>query len=98
MRPTPTPVRMAAPAAAPAPAATAPPRLRPRSASAPIVASTVWHPDSERRRAVVELGPGERREVREGETIGSYLVLAIGPAGVVFRRDGDDVTRRVGER
>jgi hypothetical protein len=82
-RPPPKPRRVA-----PAPRAT-PPR----------VASTVWHPDGERRRAMVQVdgASGRAREVREGETVGSYLVLAIGPTGVVFRRDGADVTRRVGQ-
>jgi len=83
---------------------TPPPPKPPRAAPAlrstpPRVASTVWHPDGERRRAMVQVdgASGAAREVREGETVGSYLVLAIGPTGVVFRRDGADVTRRVGQ-
>lgn len=97
-RPAPAKV-VAAPARRPEPRPTPRAAVRPpsASASAPRVASTVWHPDSDRRRAVVEVA-GASREVREGETVGAYLVLAIGPTGVVFRRDGNDVTRRVGQR
>jgi len=62
------------------------------------VAGTVWHPDPGRRTAEIELaGRGEPLTLREGDAVGSLVVKAIEPSGVVFRMGEVEVRRRVGE-
>lgn len=84
----PPPPPKAAPAPKPAPAAL-PPTLR--------VEKTVWHPLAERRVAVVRTGEGdETLRLHEGERVAGYEVGEIKPSGVVFRRDGEELERKVG--
>jgi hypothetical protein len=66
-------------------------------ASEVVVTRTIWHPNAERRVALV-LGAGDSqaREVHEGESVGSLQVLRIEPSDVVFLRDGVEVRQRVG--
>ncbi len=59
---------------------------------------TVWHPQSERRIAVIELLPSkEVLNLSEGDTIGMLTVKQIMPSNVVFLHGSVEVTRRVGE-
>lgn len=62
------------------------------------VLRTVWHPRSERRRAVVELAPGgPSLEMREGERRDGFELVEIRPAGATFVHRGRELERRVGE-
>jgi hypothetical protein len=63
-----------------------------------LVSSTVWHPQRDRRLAVVTLEGGAARELHEGDAIGSLVVSEIGPSGVVFLHDGVELRRRVGAK
>jgi hypothetical protein len=84
------PVLGAARAPAPEPAAPAGPNL--------LVSSTVWHPQHDRRSAMVSLEGLPARELREGDSIGSLVVSEIGPSSVTFLNDGAPLKRRVGAR
>ena len=98
-RATPREVAVAEPAPRPAPA----PRRAARPAPDPVipslvVASTVWHPDAARRLARVRLAGREGDvELREGDAVGSLVVSAIEPSGVVFLLGDLEVRLRVGE-
>ncbi len=61
------------------------------------VQRTVWHPRAEQREAFIQIPPDDSlQRVREGDVIGSTVVLAIEPAAVVLVRDGVETRRRVG--
>lgn len=73
------------------------PRVAARSPSAVRVARTLWHPSADRRLAWVEIdGQTAMREVREGESVGPYVVREIEPAAVVFSDGASEVRREVG--
>jgi hypothetical protein len=58
---------------------------------------TVWHPDSERRAAVVSVsGQPKPLHLREGDSVGGLTVLEITPSGVNFDREGVQLYNRVG--
>jgi hypothetical protein len=62
------------------------------------VESTVWHPIAERRLAFIQFDQSAgRREVREGDAVGSLVVSKIEPSGVVFVHEGVEVRRRIGD-
>jgi len=63
-----------------------------------LVSSTVWHPQRDRRLALVSFEGGAARELHEGDAIGSLVVSEIGPSGVVFLHDGVELRRRVGAK
>ncbi len=61
------------------------------------VQRTVWHPRAEQREAFIQIPPDESlQRVREGDVIGSAVVLSIEPAAVVLERDGVETRKRVG--
>jgi hypothetical protein len=61
------------------------------------VSRTIWHPDSERRAAVVSVsGQPEPLRLREGDFIRGLRVLEITPSGVNFDHDGVQLYKRVG--
>jgi hypothetical protein len=84
------PVPRADPAPAPQPVAPPGPNL--------LISSTVWHPQHDRRSAMVSLEGAPARELREGDSIGSLVVSEIGPSSVTFLNDGAPLKRRVGAR
>jgi hypothetical protein len=61
------------------------------------VERTMWHPLSAKRFAVVIVGNGAPREVREGDEIGTTLVAKIEPSAVIFSDQGKEFRRRIGE-
>ena len=61
------------------------------------VERTVWHPIAAKRLAVVIVGSGAPREVREGDEIGTAVVAEIEPSGVIFSEQGKEFRRRIGE-
>lgn len=61
------------------------------------VERTMWHPIAAKRFAVVIVGSGASREVREGDEIGTVLVARIEPSGVIFSDQGKEFHRRIGE-
>lgn len=61
------------------------------------VERTVWHPVAAKRLAVVIVGSGAPREVREGDEIGTAVVAKIEPSGVIFSEQGMEFRRRIGE-
>ncbi len=67
------------------------------AAPAVRVVRTVWHPKPERRIAHLKIGGGEVVEMREGELASDLLISEIKLSGVVFERDGEAISRRVGE-
>jgi hypothetical protein len=73
-----------------APIAPGPPALR--------VAKTLWHPQADRRVAIVSLDGAEPRRIHEGDVVGRYVVSEIQPSGVVFLDDGEKVRRAVGAK
>ena len=85
--------RASAPAKPPAPVPVARADL-----PAVLVSSTVWHPQRDRRLAMVALEGGAARELHEGDAIGSLVVSEIGPSAVVFLHDGVELRRRVGSK
>jgi hypothetical protein len=63
-----------------------------------IVDQTIWHPDGDRRLAVVELvNSGEALRLREGDAVGPLVIWEIKPGGVLFNHDGVEVEYRVGQ-
>jgi hypothetical protein len=88
-RPEPTPDSAAARPAIPPAAA---------GASSLLVAKTLWHPQADRRVAMVSVDGAEPRRVSEGDVVGRYLVSEIQPSGVVFLDDGEKVRRAVGAK
>jgi hypothetical protein len=79
------------------PRASAAPKLARVSVPSVIVSKTVWHPQADRRVALVALEGGDARELHEGDAIGSLVVSKIEPSGVVFVHDGVELRRRVGQ-
>jgi len=63
-----------------------------------LVSSTVWHPQRDRRTAMVEYAGGAPRELHEGDAIGPLVVSEIGPSSVTFLQDGVELRRRVGAK
>jgi len=62
------------------------------------VRKTIWHPQPSQRLAYVSMPPGSPAfEVREGDVLGSMIVLAIEPSSVLFGREGVQVRKRIGE-
>jgi hypothetical protein len=62
------------------------------------VERTSWHPQAERRSALVVVGDvAGRREIHEGDAVGPLVVSTIKPSGVIFLHEGVEIVRRVGE-
>jgi hypothetical protein len=62
------------------------------------VSQTIWHPRAERRLAVVMVaGVDGALRLHEGDAVGLLVVEAIEPSGVVFRHEGVQLRRRVGQ-
>jgi len=58
------------------------------------VERTFWHPNAERRAAIVRLpGRAESLRVQEGEQLGALTVRRIEPSRVIFEREGIEVAR-----
>jgi len=106
--PEPAAARAVPPSDEPAPPAPSPKRELASASGAPNgrtepskirVEKTLWHPQADRRVAVVTL-PGHEGplRVREGEVVGEVLVSKIEPSGVVFTGERGDVRRAVGAR
>ena len=63
------------------------------------VTRTIWHPQPNRRVAVLELGDGSAPlELREGDAVGPLVLVEISPIGVIFLHDGVEIQRRVSAR
>jgi len=61
------------------------------------IEKTVWHPDADRRVAIVKLiGTDEVLRLKEGDAIGPLVVESIKPASVVFNHDGVEISFNVG--
>jgi outer membrane biosynthesis protein TonB len=68
------------------------------SATEVRVERTLWHPQAERRVAVLALpGREDPLRVHEGDVVGTLVVVEIEPSGVVFTRDGERTRRALGE-
>jgi hypothetical protein len=64
-----------------------------------VVERTLWHPDSARRLAVLQVeGRDAAVELREGDAVGDLVVQQIDPSGVLFLHRGIEIRRRVGAR
>jgi hypothetical protein len=62
------------------------------------VDKTIWHPDADRRLAIVELTEsGEELRLQEGDAVGPLVIETIRPGGVLFVHDGVQVEYRVGQ-
>jgi hypothetical protein len=62
------------------------------------VGKTIWHPDADRRLAIVELTEsGEELRLKEGDAVGPLVIDTIRPSGVLFVHDGVQVEYRVGQ-
>ena len=62
-----------------------------------VVTRTGWHPEAGRRVAMIRRsGQNAAESFGEGETLGVLEIVEIQPAGVLFRRDGVEIKRRVG--
>jgi hypothetical protein len=63
------------------------------------VERTLWHPNAEKRSALVRVGAdGEVRELHEGDALDGVVVKEIRPSGVLFVHDGAEFKRGVGGR
>jgi len=95
----PPPTRRAEPAPLPAERPAAKPEQTARSPlPAVYVERTIWHPDADRRVAVIALeGSEQSLELHEGDAVGTLVIREIAPSGVSFYRDGVELRRRVGE-
>jgi len=103
-----TPVEAAAVAPKPAPTATSalipaairePEREVIQRAEVPAlnVEKTIWHPDADRRLAVVKLVDAEEvLRLKEGDAVGPLVVKAIKPGSVLFDHDGIEIVYNVG--
>jgi len=92
------PARAALPASIPA-AMRAPEQKVIQRAKLPAlrIEKTVWHPDTDRRIAIVKLI--DREEVlrlKEGDAIGPLVIESINPGSVLFSHDGIEVKYNVG--
>jgi hypothetical protein len=64
-----------------------------------VVQRTIWHPDSSQRTAEVRLkGEPTPLTLREGDAVGTLVVLRIEPSGVVFLNDRVEIHQRIGVR
>jgi hypothetical protein len=95
------PPRGAAGPSQPISASTSPPRPSKviQRAEIPLISvgKTVWHPDADRRSAIVELTEsGESLQLKEGDAIGPLVIETIKPSGVLFIHDGVEIEYRVG--
>jgi hypothetical protein len=64
-----------------------------------VVAQIVWHPRPELRRAWLLVdGEGQRREVKEGDRIGHYIVRRIEPGAVLFESGSIELRKMLGAR
>jgi len=62
------------------------------------VDKTIWHPDGDRRSAVVKLTEtGEELQLKQGDAVGPLVIETIRPGGVLFIHDGVEVEYRVGQ-
>lgn len=62
-----------------------------------VVQRTTWHPDAERRSALVRMNDRVKPlRLREGDLVGPFVVMVIEPSGIVFMRDGELFHRKVG--
>jgi hypothetical protein len=61
------------------------------------VEKTIWHPDADRRVAVVKLIDDEGvLRLKEGDAIGPLVIKTINPGSVLFNHDGIEITYNVG--
>jgi hypothetical protein len=61
------------------------------------VQKTIWHPDADRRVAVVKLADAEEAlRLKEGDAIGPLVIKAIKPGSVLFNHDGIEIVYNVG--
>ena len=61
------------------------------------VEKTIWHPDADRRVAVVKLIDAEEvLRLKEGDAIGPLVVKTINPGSVLFNHDGIEIRYNVG--
>jgi len=73
--------------------------VAPTAALGISVLRTIWHPKPERRTALLDApGDASPREFREGDRVGSLLLLRIEPSGVVFERDGVELREQIVSR
>jgi hypothetical protein len=61
------------------------------------VTRTIWHPRSSQRSALIKVSGASPVRLREGDWLGSLEVGAIEPTLVVFRYDGVELRRGLGE-
>jgi len=61
------------------------------------VTRTIWHPRSSQRSALIKVSGASPVRLREGDWLGSLEVGAIEPTRVVFRYDGVELRRGLGE-
>ena len=61
------------------------------------IEKTIWHPDTERRIAIVKLADAEELlRLKEGDAIGPLVVESIKPGSVLFNHDGIEIRYNVG--
>jgi hypothetical protein len=61
------------------------------------IEKTIWHPDADRRLAVVKLVEAEEvLRLKEGDAVGPLVVKAIKPGSVLFSHDGIEIVYNVG--
>jgi len=102
----PAPIELAAvapkPAAAPEPIpapAREPEKKVVQRAKLPALSiqKTIWHPDTERRIAIVKLGDAEEvLRLKEGDAVGPLVIESIQPGSVLFNHDGIEIRYNVG--
>jgi hypothetical protein len=94
----PEPAPAAAPASIPKPIQE-PARKVIRRAKLPSLSiqKTIWHPDTDRRIAIVKLADAEEvMRLKEGDAIGPLVVESIKPGSVLFNHDGIEIRYNVG--
>lgn len=95
------PPQVAKPKPQPAPSQVAKPTPQVANVSRPPsvhVSRTVWHPNPDRRSALVEIeGFSEPLELREGDAVGVLVVAEIQPSAVIFLHGGNRLRRAVGK-
>jgi hypothetical protein len=61
------------------------------------IEKTIWHPNTDRRIAIVKLDDAEEvMRLKEGDAIGPLVVESIQPGSVVFSHDGVEISYNVG--
>ena len=61
------------------------------------VEKTIWHPDVDRRVAIVRLTDAEESlQLKEGDAVGPLVIKAIKPGSVLFNHDGIEIVYKVG--